>query len=108
MVSGSWSNLSYVIKASDLDHAMHLLSQEFPKSFMKKISVMGDISLVTVVGAGIRSAKGIAARVFGAVADVGANLIMIAQGSSKTNIAFVVKSNEVIKVVAAIHDKFIK
>ncbi|MFH1055903.1 MAG: aspartate kinase [Candidatus Altiarchaeota archaeon] len=107
MVSGSWSNLSFVIRETDLENAMHFLSQKFSKSFMDRMEVLREVSIVTVVGAGMRTAKGIAAGVFGAVNEAGVSIIMIAQGSSKLNIAFVVKSKDANRVVAAIHDRFI-
>jgi len=109
MISGSSeSNLSFVISEHDLEAAMEVISQRISIGFCKSISVMKEISIVTVVGVGMHGTKGIAARLFGTVADVGGNLIMIAQGSSELNIAFVVLAKDVNKVVQAIHERFIR
>jgi aspartate kinase len=109
MISGSSEgNMSLVISESDLVSAMELFEDKFPPSVVRNISVIRDVSIVTVVGAGMRGAKGIASRVFGAVAEAGVNIIMIAQGSSELNISFVVSTAETIKAVTSIHDKFIK
>ena len=108
MISGSSeSNLSFIVSQNDLDKAMEQLENRFENELLKKISVIRDISIVTVVGAGMRGAQGVAARVFTTVAEIGVNIIMIAQGSSELNIAFVVESSDVNKTVKAIHSKFI-
>lgn len=109
MISGSSeSNLSFVLAESDLDRALEMLGNAFSDSVMKAISVIRDVNIVTVVGAGMRGTKGIAAKVFTTVAEAGANIIMIAQGSSELNISFVIEAKDVGKVVAAVHDRFIK
>jgi aspartate kinase len=109
MISGSSeSNLSFVIAESDLEKSLEVLAARFQPSFMRTISVIRDVSIVTVVGAGMRGSKGIAAKVFTTVAHAGANVIMIAQGSSELNIAFVVSSKDVNDVVHSIHHTFIK
>jgi len=108
MISGSSeSNLSFVVSESDVDAALGVLVECFTNSLLKAVSVMRDVSIITVVGAGMRGTKGIAAKVFGTVAEAGVNIIMIAQGSSEVNIAFVVKSGDVERVVGMLHDKFI-
>jgi aspartate kinase len=48
----------------------------------------------------------VASRVFGAVEKKRVNVVMIAQGSSELNIAFVVKDSECNSVVQALHDEF--
>jgi aspartate kinase len=48
----------------------------------------------------------VAARVFNAVAKRNVNVIMIAQGSSELNLAFVVNDSDCEQVVIALHDEF--
>ncbi len=47
-----------------------------------------------------------AAKIFGAVAKYGINVIMIAQGSSELNLAFVVNDSDCEQAVRALHDEF--
>ena len=61
---------------------------------------------IAVVGSGMRGIKGVAAKVFGAVARKGVNVIMIAQGSSELNLAFVVNDSDCEQAVRALHDEF--
>jgi aspartate kinase len=109
MISGSSeSNLSFVIGVSDVDKALAVLGDRFTNNILKAVSVMDDVTIITVVGAGMRGTKGIAAKVFATVAEAGVNIIMIAQGSSEVNIAFVVKAGDVKDAVVALHERFIR
>jgi aspartate kinase len=54
----------------------------------------------------MRGIRGVAAKVFGAVAKHGINVIMITQGSSELNLAFVVNNSDCDEAVRALHDEF--
>jgi aspartate kinase len=73
---------------------------------LRHVNYEDDVSAVAVVGGGMRGAKGIAARVFGAVASRGINVRMIAQGSSEQNISFVVHESDAKDAVRAVHRAF--
>jgi len=109
MISGSSeSNLSFVVRNPDLSSAIELLSAAFEDTVIRNVGVMEDVSILTVVGAGMHGMKGIAAKVFQTVAKENVNIIMIAQGSSEVNIAFVVKSRDAKKALKALHKRFIE
>jgi len=109
MISGSSeSNLSFVVADSDLDRAVKVLKEEFKDNGIRDVGVIKDVSVITVVGAGMQGTKGIAYKVFEIVTNAGANLIMIAQGSSEVNIAFIVKREEAGRAVKALHKRFIE
>jgi aspartate kinase len=57
---------------------------------VKAISAIRDMTMITVSGRGMMGVPGIAARTFGSVADVDANVLMISQSSSEQSICFVV------------------
>ena len=61
---------------------------------------------VAVIGSGMRGKVGIASRVFLAAQKSNANVMMIAQGSSELNLAFVVKDNDCKAVVTSLHNEF--
>ena len=54
----------------------------------------------------MRGIKGVAAKVFSSVAKYNINVIMIAQGSSELNLAFVVNNSDCEKAVISLHDSF--
>ena len=64
----------------------------------------GRKAIVCLVGENIRRTPGIAARVFGAIPDVGIH--MISQGASEINISFVIDEADVPQVVSRLHSEF--
>jgi len=108
MISGSSeSNLSFIINRGDLEKAVSLIGKEMEDDGFRGVNVTENISVITVVGAGMQGTKGIAGKLFTTVANAGVNIIMIAQGSSEVNVSFVVTENDAKKAVEALHKKFI-
>jgi aspartate kinase len=62
-----------------------------------------DVSIVTVVGAGMRHTVGVAGRVFSQLGNHGVNVLAIAQGSSEVSISLVVDSADTENAVRALH-----
>ncbi|MFH1125825.1 MAG: aspartate kinase [Candidatus Altiarchaeota archaeon] len=109
MISGSSeSNLSFVVKSKDVEKAIDLLDQEFGNGDVRGIDNVPEVCIISVVGAGMQGTKGIASKVFETVSKAGVNIIMIAQGSSEVNIAFVVNEKDSKKALEALHDRFVK
>lgn len=71
-----------------------------------KVAVEEDIALIAVVGEGLLETKGLAAKVFSAVADEEINVEMISGGASKVAYYFIVKDSDVERALRAIHKKF--
>jgi aspartokinase/homoserine dehydrogenase 1 len=70
------------------------------------VDVDRQLATIAVVGDGMAGTPGIAARVFGALAQAGINIIAIAQGSSELNISFVVREEDAPHAVRQVHDAF--
>ena len=105
--SVSESNISMVVNRSTMQRAVNALEMMMlGPGGLKQVNYEDDVSAVAVVGGGMRGAKGIAAKVFGAVAAAGINVRMIAQGSSEQNISFVVHEGDAKDAVRAIHRAF--
>lgn len=105
--SVSEANISMVLRRSHLEKAVSALEISLlGKGFANQVNAEDDIAVVAIVGAGMKGAPGVAARVFKAVADRGINVRMIAQGSSELNISFVVKEEECEEAVRALHKEF--
>jgi aspartate kinase len=102
-------NISFIIEKSGLKKALSTLKKAFPgKDIVTEIRHSDDVSIVAVVGSGMRGTKGVAARIFTAVAKAGVNILMIAQGSSEVNISFVVQRKDARKAANALHKEFIE
>lgn len=73
---------------------------------VKAITAIRSMNLITVAGRGMMGVPGIAARTFGSVARVGANVLMISQSSSEQSICFVVPQSSAGDVIAALREEF--
>jgi aspartokinase/homoserine dehydrogenase 1 len=65
-----------------------------------------NVAILAVVGERMKGTPGIAGRLFTALAEVGVNILSIAQGSSEYNISLVVAADEVDRGVRAVHNRF--
>lgn len=104
--SPSESSISVVVKKNDLDRAVNTLEMNLLGKMIKKIDVTADVSIIALIGSGMRGTVGVASKVFGAAARNKVNVIMIAQGSSELNLAFVVKDHDCESAVRALHKEF--
>ena len=105
--SPSESSISMVVRKSDLDKATTTLELSLLGKVIKQINVNDDVAVIAVVGCGMRGIKGVAAKVFGAVAKHGVNVIMIAQVSSELNLALAVNDGDCDQAVRALHVEFV-
>jgi aspartate kinase len=106
MISQSVSevNIGMIVRRASLHLAMAALRRELKKEGVPvKLNSDPKVSVVAAVGAGMRGERGVAAKVFGAVAARGINVRMIAQGSSELNISFVVEEGDADEAVRALH-----
>jgi len=71
------------------------------------IDLESDLALIAVVGRGMRSNRGTAARIFSALAHAHVNVKMIDQGSSELNIIIGVKNSDFEAAIKAIYDIFV-
>jgi aspartate kinase len=102
-------NISFIIESSDLERAVSTLKRSFKNQGIGKgVDSTETVAIIAVIGAGMKGTKGLAGRVFTAVADAGVNVLMIAQGSSEVNISFVVLESDAKKAAKALHDEFIE
>lgn len=71
------------------------------------IELVTDISLIAVVGRGMRQNRGTAGRIFSALAHAHINVRMIDQGSSELNIIIGVANRDFENAIKAIYDIFV-
>jgi aspartokinase/homoserine dehydrogenase 1 len=79
---------------------------ELARREIDAIEVRPDLATIAVVGLGMAGTPGVAARLFGALADEGVNIVAIAQGASELNISLVVEGRDAGKAQRAIHSAF--
>ncbi|XP_057525947.1 bifunctional aspartokinase/homoserine dehydrogenase 2, chloroplastic-like isoform X1 [Amaranthus tricolor] len=79
---------------------------EYLQSPVKGFATIDNLALVNVEGTGMAGVPGTASAIFGAVKDVGANVIMISQASSEHSVCFAVPEKEVNSVADALRSRF--
>ena len=73
---------------------------------IEKVVLDDNIALIAVVGQGLLERRGVAARVFSAVAQENINIEMISAGASQVASYFMVIEKDVEKAVNAVHREF--
>ena len=71
------------------------------------VELESDLALIAVVGRGMKSNRGVAGRIFSALAHANINIKMIDQGSSELNIIIGVKNEDFEPAIQAIYDIFV-
>ncbi|XP_074320417.1 bifunctional aspartokinase/homoserine dehydrogenase 2, chloroplastic-like [Silene latifolia] len=76
------------------------------QSPVKGFATIDNVALINVEGTGMAGVPGTANAIFGAVKEVGANVIMISQASSEHSVCFAVPEKEKDAVAAALRARF--
>ena len=97
--------IAFLVSKHDLPLAQDAL-EESKKGVIEKIETVDDIALLCVVGEGLGYEKGIAARVFSAVASEGVSVNMISAGASLVAYHFTVDRKDLERTIKAIHKEF--
>ncbi|MBP3569657.1 MAG: aspartate kinase [Lachnospiraceae bacterium] len=85
----------------------HVLSTLHRLCQPDSIEIDADLALIAVVGRGMKSNRGVAARVLASLAHQNINIKMIDQGSSELNIIIGVKNSDFETAIKAIYDIFV-
>jgi len=108
--SSSEYSLSFCIVSSDTQKALDALNEEFALEFKNKLLEPIDLiekrAIISLVGDGMKKAKGVAARFLTALTEASINITAIAQGSSERSISVVVSEEKAKQAVIACHHKF--
>jgi aspartokinase/homoserine dehydrogenase 1 len=108
--ASSESSIGFTLPESEARRAVKALERAFREELaaglVDGIAARPGVAVVAVVGSGMAGTPGIAARVFGALAAGGVNVIAIAQGSSELNISFVVGGEQAAEAARRVHDAF--
>jgi aspartate kinase len=73
---------------------------------IKRVKLEKNFALIGLVGAGLKSTRGVFARVFNSVASAGVNIEMVSGGASDVAYYIIVRKNDLRNAVKAIHKEF--
>lgn len=108
--SSSQNDICFIVSAADAPRTVDALRREFAQDLahekVEHITVDTNIAIVAVVGENMRGTPGVAGKTFNALGRENVNLIAIAQGSSESNISFVVEKKAMKTALITTHREF--
>ena len=99
-----------VVTTSEVSVSLSLDETSALPAIVEKLEKLGSVTIeegraiICVVGEGLRSTPGIAARIFSTISDI--NVSLISQGASRINLTFAVEEARVRETVARLHKEF--
>ena len=97
-------DISFTVHEKDLEDAQAILTENQEVLCFAHIEVDGNIGKVSIVGAGLMTNCGMAARMFEALYEAGINIQMI--NTSEIRVSVLLDEGDVDRAVRAIHAKF--
>ncbi|MEI2266166.1 bifunctional aspartate kinase/homoserine dehydrogenase I [Erwinia sp. CGal63] len=105
--SSSEYSISFCVPQSDQLRARRVLEEAFflelKDGLLEPLDVMENLAVISVVGDGMRTLRGISAKFFSALARANINIVAIAQGSSERSISVVVHNDDATTGVRVVH-----
>ena len=97
-------DISFTVNEDDVETAIQLIEENKERITFQQVTSNLDVAKVSIVGAGMTSNPGVAAKMFEALYSVGININMIS--TSEIRITVLVKKKDGEKAMNAIHDAF--
>ena len=97
-------DITFTVHKKDLEESRQILEEHREALRFDHIETDESIGKVSIVGAGLMSNSGVAARMFEALYEAGINIQMI--NTSEIRVSVLLDEEDVNRAVRAIHDKF--
>ena len=108
--ASSEHSICFAVRKAQASVALDVLKEQFQfeitQHTIEKIYVDPDCAILAVVGEGMVGAPGVAGKLCATLAKANINIRAIAQGSSERNISVVVKNQDIVKALRAVHAGF--
>ena len=99
------TDLTFTVSKADYKKALSIVEKTAPAIAAKGVDVDTDIAKVSVVGVGMRTHAGVAAKMFRVLAEEGVNIEMISTSEIKISVVIDAKYTEL--AVRVLHEAFI-
>ncbi|HLO43496.1 MAG TPA: bifunctional aspartate kinase/homoserine dehydrogenase I [Leadbetterella sp.] len=108
--ASSEHSICFAIDPKSAENVKTILEEGFKAEILngdiENISIQNNLSIIAVVGEGMKSSSGTSGKLFSVLGKNGINVIATAQGSSELNISVVIKKKDISKALNAIHETF--
>lgn len=101
---GGTKDISFTVAGDDLENALKILESNKERLTIQEITYNENVAKLSVVGAGMMSNPGVAARMFEALYNSRININMIS--TSEIRITVLVAEKDIDKAMNAVHDGF--
>ena len=101
---GESKDISFTLPRADVEEAVRVLEDEKASLGFDHLTVEDKIAKVSIVGAGMMTTPGVAAKMFEALYDANINIQMI--NTSEIRVSVLIDEEDAVPAVRAVHDKF--
>ena len=109
LVTTGIDSFSIIVDKNDIKNNAYELSNEIKNNLKcEEVSIYDNLSLVCVVGRGLKDRKGISGEIFSLLGENGINIRTISQGADETSILVGVDDENYTKTISVIYERFIK
>ena len=98
------TDISFTLPTTHLKEAMPLVQEKGAEIKAQDVSSDSNICKISVVGAGMRSHSGVAARIFSTLSNENINMMMIS--TSEIRVSCIIDQSLTQQAVRALHDEF--
>ncbi|MBI5822632.1 MAG: aspartate kinase [Chloroflexi bacterium] len=110
--ASSEQSICFAVPSESAESVINALQAVFASEIededIDRVWMTEDVSIITVVGVGMRHTPGVAGQVFTQLGNNKANVLAIAQGSSEVSISMVVAAVDTELAVKALHELIVK
>ena len=97
-------DISFTLPRADVEEAVRVLEEQKGALHFDHLTVEDKIAKVSIVGAGMMTTPGVAAKMFEALYDANINIQMI--NTSEIRVSVLIDEEDAVAAVRAVHDKF--
>ncbi len=109
LITTGIDSFSIIVDKKDISNNAYELSNEIKgKLKCEEVSIYDNLSLVCVVGRGLKERKGISGEIFSLLGENGINIRTISQGADETSILVGVDDGNFSKTIETIYERYIK
>jgi aspartokinase/homoserine dehydrogenase 1 len=109
--ASSEHSICVVCRQEEAGRALSSLKEELAAELearqIQNLESRRELAIVAVIGERMRGTPGISGRLFSALGREGVNILAIAQGSSETNISFVIEKKAEATALRTVHQAFL-
>ncbi len=106
MIVTSEASIAFSVDAKNVDAAEDCaksVSDQYPC----KVRTQKEISLLAIVGEGMKASPGVSGKLFSSLGAAGINVEMVSQGASEANVTIAVSKNDIDKAINVTHNAFV-